>query len=335
MHTFLKQVVMIAWSATLLWPAVGWSQEKKVVKYPTKPVDLIVAWAPGGGADMSARVVAPYAAKKFGLPVNVVNVSGASGVTGMLQALRAAPDGYTMFYDNNTTSSMMFATRPDLPLKLEDRTFIARTMTDYWYFFCNVKTGWKTLEDALQVIRSRPEEFTWAAGAYGSAPMFALVNLFTAAGISVDRIKKTRMVVFEKGLAPSMQACITGDVQFTGGTRADVATMVSTGRVRVLATNAPERTKEYPDIPTTKELGYPKADFMSWFGICGPKGLPDSLVRTWDELMRGAMSDSEAQAAATKALKTWNYLPPTEFKAAVLKEHDQIISIATALGIRK
>ncbi len=335
MQHFLKRIAFATFCIILLLPASGRSQEKKAVKYPTKPVDLIVPWAPGGGSDMSARLLAPYAAKKLGVPVNVVNVSGASGVTGMLQALKVAPDGYSLLYDGNSVSSMMFGTRTDLPLKLEDRTFITRTTTDNWYFFCNIKTGWKTLEDTLQFIRSKPEEFKWGAAAYGGAPMFAQVNLFTVAGISMEKIKKTRMVFFEKGNAPSMQACITGDIQFAVGMRPDVANLLATGRVRILASNGPERTKEHPDIPTTKELGYPEANSVTWFGLSGPKGLPDYVVKTWDDLIRGAMSDPEAQAAANKALKTWAYLPPSEFKTFVLKEYEQIISVATALGIRK
>ena len=335
MHHIFKRIVFAAFCIVFLWPAAGWPQDRKAVKYPTRPVDLIVPWAPGGGADMSARLVAPYAAKKLGVPVNVVNVSGASGVTGMLQGLKVTPDGYALLYDGPSTSSMMFGTRTDLPLKLEDRIFINRTTTDNWYFFCNKKTGWKTLEDALQFIRSKPEEFRWGAGAYGGSPMFAQTNLFTAAGIGMDKIKRTRMVVFEKGNAPSMQACITGDVQFAVGMRPDVGNLLATGRVTILASNGPERTKEHADIPTTKELGYPQANLVTWFGISGPKGLPDYVVKTWDDLVRGAMSDPEAQAAANKALKTWAHLPPGEFKTFVLKEYEQIITAATALGIRK
>jgi len=335
MGSFLKKIVFMALCMTLTLSPTAWSQGKKAAKYPIKPIDLIVPFAPGGGVDMSARAFAPYAAKKFGVPVNIVNGTGASGVTGMLQALRAVPDGYTMLYDNNATNSMMFATRTDLPLKIEDRTLIARTMTDYWYFFCNNDTGWKTLEEALQFIRSRPEEFKWGAGAFGATPMFVQVDLFLAAGVTMDKIKKTRMVVFEKGNAASMQACITGDVQFAGGMAADVPKMLATGRVRVLATNGPERTKDHPEIPTTKELGYPKVDMASWFGIAGPKALPESIVKSWDDLVRGAMSDPEAQAAAAKAMKTWSYLPPQQFKAYVLKEYEKIVSAATALGIRK
>jgi tripartite-type tricarboxylate transporter receptor subunit TctC len=335
MHTLLKRKVGVVLCIVLLLASAGWSQEKKATKYPTQPIDLIVPWAPGGGCDMSARVVAAYATKKLGVPVNVVNVTGASGVTAMMQVLKTSPDGHTLLMDGNVTSSFMFAARTDLPVTIEDRTYMARATTDWAYFFANVDTGWKTLEDALNFIRSRPEEFRWGAGAYGSSPMFSQVDLFMAAGINMDKIKKTRMVVFEKGNAPSMQACVTGDVQFAMGQAADVASMLATKRIRVLVVNAPERTKEYPDIPTTKELGYPEADLMVWYGVSGPQRLPDYIIKTWDDLVRGAMNDPEAQAGATKARKAWAYLPAAEYKAYVLKEYQRMIPIATALGLRK
>jgi len=334
-HHLKKSAPAVLCILFLFLPVVGWSQARKAVKYPIKPIDLIVAFAPGAGTDVVARLVAGYATKKFGVPVNVVNVTGASGVTGMLQVLRAAPDGYTLLMDGNVTSSFMFAARTDLPLKLEDRTYIARVSTDFVYFFCNAETGWKTLEDALQFARSRPGDFRWGAGAYGSTPMFTQIDLFMAAGIDMEKIKKTRMVVFEKGNAPSMQACITGDVQFAVGMSADISSLLATKRVRILAVNSPERTKEYPDVRTTKELGYPEADLMPWYGISGPKGLPNPVIKAWDDLIRGAANDPDAQAAAAKALKVWRYLPPADYKASILKEYEQIISVATALGIRR
>jgi tripartite-type tricarboxylate transporter receptor subunit TctC len=314
---------------------VSWAQEKKAVKYPTKPIDIIVPWAPGGGTDMSGRVVGAYATKKLGVSVNVVNVTGASGVTGMMQVLKSKPDGYTFLMDGNVTSSFMFATRTDLPVTIDDRTYIARATTDWVYYFANIDSGWKTLVDAITFLKSKPEEFRWGAGAYGSAPMFSQIDLFTAAGIDMEKIKKTKMVVFEKGNAPSIQACVTVDVQFAMGQAADVASVLATKRIRVLGVNAPERTKEYPDIPTAKEQGYPDAKMTIWYGVSGPKGLPEYVVRTWDDLIRGAMKDPEAQESAAKSKKAWTYLPSAECKAYVLKELQQTIPIATALGIRQ
>jgi tripartite-type tricarboxylate transporter receptor subunit TctC len=319
----------------ILCPASGWAQGKKDVKYPNKPIDLIVPYAPGAGTDLSARVVSAYLAKKFGVPVNVVNVTGASGVTGMLQALRNAPDGYTMMMEGSSTSSFMFAARSDLPMKLEDRTFVASTMADYWYFFVNNDTGWKALPEVIQFIKSKPTEFRWGAGAFAAIPMFAEIDLFLAAGIDIQTIQKTRMVVFEKGNAPSVQAVITGDVQFAGGSTAEVAQVLATKRVRVLGVNAPERVKAYPDIPTAKEVGYPKADIAYWHGVSGPKGLPDHVVKAWNDIFKEAMTDAEAQALAAKSLKTWKYVPAEAFRTTVLEEYNKSLTVTTGLGLRK
>ncbi len=319
----------------LFLPAGAQAQARKEVKYPTKPIDLIVPYAPGAGTDLSARLVSAYAAKKFGVPVNVVNVTGASGVTGMIQALRSQPDGYTLLMEGSSTSSFMFAARSDMPLKLEDRTFVASTLVDYWYFFVNNDTGWKALPEVIQFMKTKPAEFRWGAGAFAAIPMFAEIDLFLAAGIDLPTLKKTRMVVFEKGNAPSVQAVITGDVQFAGGSTAEVAQVLATKRVRVLGVNAPERVKAYPDIPTAKEVGYPKANIAYWHGVSGPKGLPEQVVRAWNDIFKEVMTDAEAQSLASKALKTWKYVPAETFRATVLEEYNKSLTVTTGLGMRK
>jgi len=335
MRKFRNGILTGILALAFCFPASAQTQARKDVKYPTKPIDLIVPYAPGAGTDLSARLVSAYAAKKFGVPVNVVNVTGASGVTGMIQALRSAPDGYTLLMEGSSTSSFMFAARSDLPMKLEDRTFVASTLADYWYFFVNNDTGWKALPEVIQFIKTKPAEFRWGAGAFAAIPMFAEIDLFMAAGVDLETLKKTRMVVFEKGNAPSVQAVITGDVQFAGGSTAEVAQVLATKRVRVLGVNSPERVKAYPDIPTAKEVGYPKADIAYWHGVSGPKGLPEHVVKPWNDLLKEVTTDPEAQALATKALKTWKYVPSEAFRASVLEEYKKSLTVATGLGFRK
>jgi putative tricarboxylic transport membrane protein len=300
--------------------------------YPNKPITIIVAYAPGGGADQSARVIASYATKKFGVPVNVTNVTGASGVTGMLEALQSPPDGYTLFLDGNVTSSFMYATRTSLPIGIEDRRYIARATTDYIYFFgCN-NTTWKTIQEAVEFAKANPDQFIWGAGAQGSTPMFSQIDLFSAAGIDIS---KTRMLVFDQGNAASLQACGGGDVQMAIGQAPDVASMLATGRVKVLAVNSPERTPQYPDVPTMKEAGYPEADLVAWYGLTGPKDLPDDVVAVWNNLLSQTSTDPVAAEEATKVKKTWNYLPADQFKQFVLAEYQQILPVAEEMGLRK
>ncbi len=334
MHGFLKGAMVFALGFILL-TGTGLGQERRTEKYPSKPVSLIVSWPPGSGADITGRIVAAYASKKFGVPVNVVNISGASGITGMLQALNSRPDGYTLLLDNNTNSSFLYAVRSDLPMKLEERTYIARVAVDWVYFMANLDTGWKTFEEALKVLRSRPEEFRWGAAAYGSSPMFSQVDLFMAAGVDMDKIKKSKMVIFEKGNPAALQACVTGDVQFASGVTAELRSTLATGRIRPLVVNAPKRTTDFPDIPTAKELGYPEAKITRWFGITGPKGLPDSVVQRWDDVVKGGMNDREAQASAAKAMMAWEYMGGAEFQKYVLNEYQKAIPIARALGLKQ
>src|SRR5438093_13788828 len=90
--------------------------------YPTRPIEIVVAYAPGGAADVAARLVAAYASKKWGQPVNVVNMPGASGITGTLRAIGARPDGYTLLLDPHSSSAMLFAVERDVPFKMDGKT---------------------------------------------------------------------------------------------------------------------------------------------------------------------------------------------------------------------
>ena len=221
-------------------------------RYPTKPIELVVPAAPGGGADLAARLVAGYASKKWGQPVNVLNMAGASGITGLLQVINAAPDGYTLLMDGNYLSSLLAASRTDMPVSLDQRTYMGRATIDPLYYMTFVNSPYQTLKDAMDAAKASPDSFTWGAGQFGSSPMFAQLKLFKAAEVPIDQ---TKMVVFEQGNAPSLQALAGGNVLFGIGTAADVTTFQPTGRVRVLGTSAPECAKEFPEVPIAVEQG--------------------------------------------------------------------------------
>ena len=98
--------------------------------YPTKPVEMIIGFGPGGAADVAARLVAGYVSKKWGQPINVINMPGASGIIGTRHVLSAKPDGYTLMMDNHAVSAMLAASQMDLPFKWENRTTIGRVTVD-------------------------------------------------------------------------------------------------------------------------------------------------------------------------------------------------------------
>jgi tripartite-type tricarboxylate transporter receptor subunit TctC len=300
--------------------------------YPTKPVELVVPFAPGGGQDLSARLIAGYASRKWGQPVNVVNMTGASGMTGVLHVVKAAPDGYSLLMDGNVTSSLLAASQSDMPVSLDERTYMGRVSTDPLYYMTFSGSPFQTLKDAMDAAKRSPDSFTWGAGAFGSSPMFSQLKLFKAADLPTQQ---TKMVVFEQGNAPSLQALAGGNVLFGIGTANDVATFEPTGRVRVLGTTAPERTNEYPNVPTAAEQGYTGAEFLLWYSVSGPPKLPDNVVQAWEKLISEGANDPALLDEAARAKRIISYIPGKDVRQYIDDEFKAFLPLAREAGIRR
>jgi tripartite-type tricarboxylate transporter receptor subunit TctC len=323
--------VVLAVVTLMLIPLAGCSTAA-APSYPSRPIELIAPYAPGGGTDTSARLLASYASKKLGQPVQVVNVTGASGITGSLQMLNAAADGYTLLMDGVSNTTFLVGSRSDVPFKLEERTWLGQWFGDPMYYMYNADTPFKTLNEAMDFAKSKPSDYTWGAGAQSSMSMFHGLTLLVEAGIDP---KQTKMVVFPEGMAPSVQAALAGTVMHAGAMATDVEKLLPTGKVKILAVAANERTKEYPDVPTTKELGYPNANLLSWYGVSGPKGLPKEVVDRWAKLMDDASKDPEFLAESAKQKKVPSFVAPSEQQSHVLKEADKIRTLSQQIGIYK
>src|SRR4030095_3464605 len=121
---------------------------------PTKPIEIIVGYAPGGGADVAARLIAAHASKTWGQPVNVVNMPGASGITGALRALGARPDGYTLHLAPHATSAMLSAVGKDGPYRRDGTTRIAMRTLDPAIYTVKADSPWKTLKDVAEAAKA-------------------------------------------------------------------------------------------------------------------------------------------------------------------------------------
>ncbi len=325
-------VLMVALALGVMILLLAAGRSLAAAKYPSRPIDIIVPYAPGGGSDLSARLIAVYAAKKLGKPVNVVNVIGASGITATMQMLGAPPDGYTLMIDGTSNTSFLAASRTDLPFKLEDRTWLGRWIGDPMYYMFTASTPFKSLKDAMDFAKAKPQEYIWGAGAQGSQSMFHGLSLLNDAG--VDPLK-TKMVVFPEGMAPSVQAALSGTVMEAGAMATDVAKLLPTGKVKVLGVATIERTKQYPDVPTAKEQGFPNSTLLSWYGLSGPKGLAPEAVDVWTKLLQEASKDPEFQAMADKQNKPLSFMGAKEHQEYVMSEYKGITALAVKVGLRK
>jgi len=299
--------------------------------YPTKPIEIIVGYAPGGGADVAARLIAAYASKKWGQSVNVVNMPGASGITGALRALQARPDGYTMLLEPHATASMLFAVESDVPFKMDDKTAIALITLDPVIYTVKTDSPWKSLADVAAAAKASPKTFRYGIAGVSGVAAFSVSQFLFAAGVP---LADTNKVVFTGG-APAVTALAGGHVDFAGQQWSESAGLISGAKIRALAVVNPVRLPGLPDVPTAKEAGFPDLDVVGWQGLAGPPKLPATIVAKWVALVEEASKDPAFIEQAQKVSKVIAFKGPDAYWQFQQEELKKYLPLATRMGIRK
>ena len=319
-------MMVIALGLALQAPAV-----QAQPQYPTRPVELIVGFAPGGGADVAARLIAAYASKKWGQPVSVVNMPGASGITGALHAFRARPDGYTLLLEPHATASMLFAVQSDVPFKWEDRTPIALITLDPVIYTVKYDSPWKSLQDVAAAAKANPKSFRYGLGGVAAVASFSVSQFLYGAGVPVA---ETNRVVFPGG-APALTALAGGHVDFAGQQWSESGGLIQGKKIRGLAVVHPTRLPGLPDIPTAREAGFPDLDVVGWQGLTGPPRLPAAIAQKWAALVEEASRDRAFLEQAAKVNKVIAYKGPEAFLKFQDEELKKYQPLAIKIGIRK
>ena len=299
--------------------------------YPTRPIEIIVAYNPGGAADVAARLVAAHASKKWGQPVNVVNMPGASGITGALRALNARPDGYTLLLDPHATSAMLFAVESDVPFKMDGKTQIALITLDPVIYTVKTDSPWKSLKDVAEAAKANPKTFRYGIAGVSGIASFSVSQFLFGAGVNVNEANK---VVFTGG-APTMTALTGGHIDFARQQWSESSGLIQGGKVRGVAVVHPTRLPSLPDIPTAKEAGFPDLNVVGWQGLAGPKGLPPAVVAKWNALLEEASKDPAFLEQAAKLNKVIAYMGPDPYWRFQEDELKKYLPLATKMGIRK
>ncbi|HEV8676742.1 MAG TPA: tripartite tricarboxylate transporter substrate binding protein [Methylomirabilota bacterium] len=319
-------VVMVMLGAGVAGPGL-----EAQAPYPSRPVELVVGFPPGGGADVAARLTAVYASKHWGQPVNVVNMPGASGITGTLHVLGARPDGYTLLFDNHAVSSMLFAVQSDVPYKMETKTAIALVTLDPVVYTVKSDSPWKSLADVAAAAKANPKGFRYGLGGIAGVASFSVSQFLYAAGVPVA---ETNRVVFAGG-APTLTALAGGHIDFAGQQWSESGGLIQGGKLRGLAVVHPARLPGLPDVPTAKEAGFPDLDVVGWQGLSGPPRLPGEVVARWAGLLEEASKDPAFLEQALRVNKVVAYKGPDAFRQFQEEELKRYLPLAVKMGIRK
>ncbi|MEO8754598.1 MAG: tripartite tricarboxylate transporter substrate binding protein [Casimicrobiaceae bacterium] len=321
----MKQFRNLLAVALLVVATVASAQE-----YPVKPIRLIVPWAPGGGADILARLLAPKLGEAFGQPVYVENKPGATGTVGTDYVSKSAPDGYTLLLGNNSTYVIAVGLYNKLPYDPEKGlTPISRVDEVPHILAVNPTVPAKSMAELIALAKTKPGEIPYGSSGSGSTPHVAGEMFMYVTGTKFLHVPY-------KGSGPSLADTVAGNVLVSFDTLPSVLQFVQAGRLRALAVMGPKRVSALPDLPTTTELGFPGAEGVTWYGLYGPPGLPPAIVRKLhDEIAKVVKQpDVKARLETFGAIETAS-IPTEEFSAGVKSEIDRYSKMLQAAGVPK
>jgi tripartite-type tricarboxylate transporter receptor subunit TctC len=255
--------------------------------YPSRPVDIIVPYGPGGSTDLSTRMLAEFVKAKHQVIVNIINKPGGSGVPANLDMYKAKPDGYTLFADCTSTNITMEISIKDLPFKVMERTFVGSHSASPYIITVPVASPHKTLQDLFDDLKSKPEEFTYVSA--GALANHDVIFRQAAHVLKVDPLKAKPIVV--SGAAQAAVVTAQNSVKMGGGTIASQLSAIKAGTIRALAICGNQRWEDLPDVPTTAELGYSTITYDQWNGISGPPKLSSEVVKIWEGYIQEMAKD--------------------------------------------
>ncbi len=301
------------------------AEAQSATAYPTKPIKIVVGFAPGGGSDFIARIVAQKLTQQLGQTVFVENRPGAGGNLGAEIALKAPGDGYTLFLA--ATSYTVNANLYKLPFDpIKDITPIARLASGPFIIATNPNLAIPNLKALVDLAKKEPGKLSYASAGNGSITHVATEYFLTTAGIDVLHVPY-------KGTSPALTDTISGQVQFIFGTVASTMPHVQSGKLSALAVTTAERLAALPNVPTVMESGYPNFDVSVWHGLIGPKGIPADIVLKINQAVRTALNDPlMAQQLAADGL-TASADTPEEFGALIAQEVSRWGALVKARGI--
>jgi tripartite-type tricarboxylate transporter receptor subunit TctC len=239
--------------------------------YPTKPINLVVTYPPGGTVDAVARIIAPKLSAQLGQPIVVDNRGGAGGMIGGNIVAKSAPDGYTLMLDASNhaqnpalRSRMQFDTLKDFaPISLLVK--VPNLIVVYPPYQV------KSVKDLISLAKAKPATINYASAGNGSSPHLA-AELF-------DMMAGTEMVhVPYKGGGPAMVDVISGQVPLFFSSMASAMSYVKSGKMRPVAIAAKERSAALPEVPTVAEAGLPGYEMYEWNALFAPAGTPKPII---------------------------------------------------------
>ena len=296
-------------------------------EYPSRPVRLLVPFAPGGGADTLARIITPKLYESMGQQWVVDNRSGAAGNIAAETVARAGPDGHTVFMGFSTVLTVnpsLYKLTFDVEKDLQPVALLA---TAQYILVLHPSVAAASVKDLVALLRQKPRSLNFASAGVGS-PLHLAGELFQRrAGVQMTHVPY-------KGGGPAAAAVLSGEAQLIFASVASSMPQVKAGKLKALATTGLKRSKVAPELPTMSEQGFAGFDVSSWYAFLVPAGTPTVIVtRLREEAIKAVQRPDVQPVMAAQGLEV-ETSTPQELAVRIRAERKTWAEVIRAAGIR-
>jgi tripartite-type tricarboxylate transporter receptor subunit TctC len=294
-------------------------------EFPTKPINLVIQYPPGGSTDLTARALANGAKKYLGQPVICENKAGGGGTVGVAIVASKPADGYTLGIVTSSPTMAFHMGKLNFH-PLNDLTPIMRWGNYLFGITVRSDSQWKTMRELIEYVKQNPDKVSYGSPGVGTPPHLAMEEFSMVAGTKFIHIPS-------KGIAENVTALLGKHIEAISDS-SGWAPMVDSGQFRLLAIWSETRCERYPQAPTIKEIGYDVVA-RSHLGVIGPKGMPKPIVAKLADAFKKAMDDPEYKAVMKKFDMNNYYLDTEDYSKYMKSDFENIEKLVKKLGLDK
>jgi len=308
--------------------ALAVAQSVAAQNYPTKPIRLVVPFAPGGSSSIVARSFAAEMEKGLGQSLVIENKGGGGGNVAMADVAHAEPDGYTLIIGHVGSLAMTPYIEKNLGYDVNrDFTAVSLLAKVPNIFVVHESVPAKNLREFVALAKREPGKLNYGSAGNGSAGHLAMEYLKLVSGIDIQHVPY-------KGTGPNLIDLVAGRTQATSAGTPPLMPHVKSGKLRVIAVGTPKRLASLPEVPTVAEQGYPGFETSQWYGLNAPAKTPQAIIkRLADEAAKAAKTPALLQRFAAEDAEAVGS-SPQEYAAFIAKEQARWKEVIARAGVK-